>query len=561
MPVSWNHRKAAVGALLALITLVLYLPVRDCDFLNYDDDHYVTRNVVVQSGRLGDLLRAQVAGNWHPVTLLSHALDVRLFGLKPAGHHLVNLAIHTGNVILLFGFLSTATGSLWRSAFVAALFALHPLNIQSVAWIAERKNVLSTFFWFLALRCYVLYVQRSKVRMFWVSVAFLAVGLLAKPMLVTFPFLLLLLDIWPLGRVPTLWSADLPEPRKAKRTPRGGQPTTSLLFGTLIREKWPMFLLVAVSCMITVHAQRQVGAVQPIDKLPMSVRLANAVVAYVIYLRKAFWPNDLAVFYPHPGDSLPLSTVAASAVLLVLISWGVLRLRKPLPCLAIGWFWFLGTLVPVIGLVQVGAHAIADRYTYVPLIGVFVACIWTLHEVVRWAKLPRAAVRISSIVLLVLIGVKSRDDLLPWKSSAELFRTALLRTPGNYMAHNNIGTELYREGRLDQALEEFRQTVRINPAFVEGQFNLGTLLLATGRFPEAVDALQVTLKLNPEYAPAHNNLGAAYLKMRRWDDAIASLRRAIELKPNYSDAYNNLKVAEEWRSRKLSISRLWEKRG
>jgi tetratricopeptide (TPR) repeat protein len=550
MPLSWDHRTAAVGALLALITLVLYLPVGGFDFLNYDDDHYVTQNVVVQRGGLGDLLTAQVVGNWHPVTLLSHAADVRVFGLNPAGHHLVNLAIHTANVILLLGCLSTATGSLWRSALVAALFALHPLNIQSVAWIAERKNVLSTLFWFLALWCYVLYVRRSELRMFWLSVAFLAVGLLAKPMLVTFPFVLLLLDIWPLGRVPVLWSANLPEPRKAKRTPRGGKPTTSLPFGPLMREKWPMFLLVAISCLITLHAQQQAGAVQPIDRLPLSVRLENAIVAYVVYLRKAFWPTDLAAFYPHPGDSLPPSTVAASAVLLVLISWGALRLRKPRPYLAIGWFWFLGTLVPVIGLVQVGTHSIADRYAYVPLIGVFVACIWTLHEVVRWAKLPRAAVWTSSIVLLVLVGVKSRDELLPWKSSADLFRSALLRTRENYMAHNNIGTELYRQGRFDEALEEFRQTVRINPVFVEGQFNLGTLLLAKGRFLEAIDAFQVTLKLNSEYAPAHNNLGAAYLKLRRWDEAIASLRRALELKPDYSDAQSNLKVAEEWRRRK-----------
>jgi hypothetical protein len=233
-------------------------------------------------------------------------------------------------------------------------------------------------------------------------------------MLVTFPFLLLLLDIWPLGRVPTLWSAALPGPRGPTRPLKRGKPTTSLPFGTLIREKWPMFLLAAMSCLITLHTQQQVGAVQPIDRLPLSVRLEHAIVAYVAYLRKAFWPTDLAVFYPHPADSLPLSTVAASAVLLVLISWGVLRLRHPRPYLTTGWFWFFGTLVPVIGLVQVGAHSIADRYAYVPLIGVHVACVWGFHEVVRWARLPRAALWISSILLLLLVGMKSRDELLPW---------------------------------------------------------------------------------------------------------------------------------------------------
>ncbi|NOS71197.1 MAG: tetratricopeptide repeat protein [Verrucomicrobia bacterium] len=508
-----------VGLLLALITLVAYLPVRQHEFVTYDDNDYITENLVVQNG----LTPAGVewafttwhASNWHPLTWLSHMLDCELFDLDAGAHHLVNALIHTANAILLLALLLRLTGNLWPAAIVAALFAWHPLHVESVAWASERKDVLSAFFALLTLLAYAGYVEKSKA---WNAPAkfyhggallFFALGLLAKPMLVTLPFVLLLLDWWPLQRLVN---------SKSQSSFR------------LVLEKWPFFLLSAVSCVITFLAQRG-SAVLTVEQHSLHLRAGNALLSCANYLLKTVWPVNLAIPYPLPA-SLPIASVFVSAAVLALISWLVWRARRDTPSLLIGWLWFLGMLVPVIGIVQVGRQAMADRYTYLPHIGLFIAVVYGFQNLTTRWHIKSAALFsvVGAILAACLLGTELQ--LRFWLNSEILFTHTLAVTKNNAIAHINLGVALEQKGRRDDALFQYRAALRIDPGYVQAHNNLAILLDAMDHNDEALAEYQEALRLNPKAALAHCNLGTLLVKLGRFDEASSHYSEAARLAPN-----------------------------
>jgi protein O-mannosyl-transferase len=438
---------------LVLLTLAVYLPVLTHGFIRFDDPVYVTRNPWVQAGLTWDgiawAFTANVASNWHPLTLLSHMLDCELFGMDPLGHHLTSLLLHTASVVLLFEALRLMTGALWRSAAVAALFAIHPTHVESVAWIAERKDVLSGFFWMLTLLAWAFYVRQPSRKRYAVVALSLAAGLLSKPMVVTLPFVLLLLDVWPLGR-------------KIR-----------------VKEKLPLFALAAASCVVTVIAQS--GAIGMASQFPLRLRLANAVLSYVAYLGKTLVPSRLAVFYPMPTE-FPAWKVVGAALLLVLLTVLALRAAR---YVTVGWLWFLGTLVPVIGIVQVGGQAMADRYTYLPTIGLFLIAVWGLPRIPVW------------IPILLALAIGTRLQLRHWQDSESLFRHAAAVTEGNFIAHLNLAQIHAERGERGPALEHFRKTLEIRPGMWQAQASLGNTLRRWGRPDKALPHLRNAVRLRP----------------------------------------------------------------
>ncbi|NIQ87873.1 MAG: hypothetical protein GWN93_01765, partial [Deltaproteobacteria bacterium] len=385
--------------------------------------------------------------NWHPLTWLSHMVDCQLYGLNPAGHHLTNVLLHSASTVLLFLILLGMTGSRWRSALVAALFALHPLHVESVAWVAERKDVLSTLFWMLTLWAYLAYTKRPERKRYLLIIVAFTLGLMAKPMLVTLPFVLLLLDYWPLKRIELGQSAS--------GLPAANQPSTiaekpGAQAFRLLLEKTPLFVLTAASSVVTFVVQKSEGAVGALEVYPLKIRVANALVSYVSYIIKMIWPQNLAVFYPHPGQSLPMWQAVAAGILLVLISIAVIRAGRRQPYLPVGWLWYLGTLVPVIGLVQVGAQAMADRYTYVPLIGLFIMAAWGVPELMKKWHHRRVALVVSAALVLFALMTCARLQLRHWKNSIALLSHAHAVTAKSYLVHNNLGSALNELGKYDE---------------------------------------------------------------------------------------------------------------
>jgi tetratricopeptide (TPR) repeat protein len=482
------------AALLALATLALYARVAWHPFIHFDDNRYVTENAQVQAGlTLAGLEWAFTtlhAANWHPLTWLSHMLDVQVFGLNPGAHHLVNAALHAANAAVLFLALARMTGAPGRSLAVAALFAAHPLHVESVAWVAERKDLLSTLFGLLALWEYARERRRT-----WLVALLFALSLLAKPMWVTFPFLLLLLDFWPLGR------------------------------GVHIAEKAPLLGLSIGSSVITMVAQTAGNAV---TALPILVRLENAIVAYVQYLGKAIFPWPLAIFYPHEGVALPAWKVGASVVLLAAITAVAIAQRKDRPWLLVGWLWFLGTLVPVIGIVQVGAQAMADRYTYLPMVGLFVAAAWTI----RWPAAAGAALAACCALTLVQLGY--------WSSHEALFRHALAVTPDNALAEGVLSEGLLHDGKLDEALRHAERSVELDPRGSKHWNNLAAVQRAVERWDDAEVSLRNALGVDPAYALAWKNLGEVSQHQGRNEEAADAYAQLARLQPGNVAAWNNL---------------------
>jgi len=507
-----------VAAFLVVAVFVVFGRTLGHDFVNYDDHEYVTENVHVARGLDGDCFQwaftSRQCSNWHPITWLSHALDCQLFGLSPWGHHLTNVLLHAATSVLLFMVLRRMTGDFWPSALVAAVFAIHPLRVESVAWIAERKDVLSGLFFVLTLGTYERYVRRRSPAWYSAVVVLFALGLMAKPMLVTLPFVLLLLDYWPLER---------------KDTKR------------LLVEKLPLLAMAAASSAATLWAQR--NAMQTIEHLSLSCRLENATVAYVGYIGQLFYPADLAVFYPHPGRSLPEWKIVASLVVLAAISAGIVSLRRRAPYLAVGWLWFLGMLLPVIGLVQVGAQSMADRYTYLPQIGLCIAMAWAAARLVRERRWNATAVAaVSALVLAILMG-RAYEQASYWRDSETLWTHALTCTPPNAIAHCNLGSALVDRGKLQEGIEEYKKALAIDPKSVLAHSNLGMALTDVGQFKEAVEQLDAALSLDPEHADAHYNLGETLRRMGRLSDAIGHLRKSLTLKPDRADARTSLGAA------------------
>jgi tetratricopeptide (TPR) repeat protein len=564
---------------LALGSLAVYGPVVGYDFINYDDPIYVTENPHVH-GRL-TLFKAVWAfttghaSNWHPLTWLSHMLDCQLYGLRPAGHHLTSVVFHIANTLLLFGVLRRMTGALWRSGLVAALFAWHPLHVESVAWIAERKDVLSAFFWLLTMGAYLRYVSESQVQSsrskgwYFCALTLFALGLLSKPMVVTLPFVLLLLDYWPLRRVP------------GAEYQVSGAPTENLILGTwhsarplrLVLEKAPFFILVAASSVVTFLAQKKGGAMSFQQMLTLPQRSANAVVSYARYLHKTIWPDGLAIFYPHPL-SWPAWQVTGATVLLLAVTAAAVARRRRRPYLLVGWFWFLGTLVPVIGLVQVGSQSMADRYTYIPLIGMFVLLVWGFADVVqRWPRgslvgRSLAAIALTACVVLTWFQVQT------WRNSLTLFTHALKVTPENFISHENLGVALDSLGRTNEAISHFEKAMRLQPAapypfnslgmiyarqgktelarenfeaalrvapgFPQAHYNMARLLVAEGHIEEAIRHYQECMRNDPDIPDAHYNLANALVSVGRLEEAASHYRECLRWQPDSADAHNNL---------------------
>ena len=528
------HCDILVCLFLVLATLTVYFQVRNHAFVNFDDDLYVSENSYVQDGlTLKSITWAFTAtdtANWHPLTWLSHMMDYQLYGMDSGRHHLTNIFLHVANTLLLFFVLRRISGNLWPSGFVAVLFAVHPLHVESVAWVAERKDVLSTFFWMLTMWSYVRYVERPGVKRYLLIVFFFILGLMAKPMLVTLPFVFLLLDYWPLDRF-QFGQSDI------------GRNSLQRSIGLrLALEKIPFFVLAAASSSLTFIVQEIGGAVAPLGGFSVNLRIANALVSYVSYMGKMIWPQNLAVFYPHPV-LLPWWKVAGAGLLLISISLFVIRVWRRRPYLVVGWLWYLGTLVPVIGLVQIGRQAMADRYTYIPLIGISIIIAWGVPELlVKWRYKEIGLAAIAAVVFSVLMAI-TYIQVRYWANSITLFEHALEVTFNNYVAHDNLGSALYRKGRLDEAVGHYTEALRINPDYLEPHNNLGAALFRKGKIDEAICYFTRALRIKPDIAETHNNLGAALFQKGKIDEAIAHFQEALRIRPDYANAHNNLNSA------------------
>ena len=544
---------------LAVVTFGIYAQVIGHRFIVLDDISYVEENPAVNRGvTLGGLAWAFTTfreGNWHPLTWISHMIDSQLFGTFAGGHLLVNALIHTANTLLLFWLLLRTTRARWSSALVAALFALHPLHVESVAWASERKDTLSTFFGLLSLIAYTRYAEAPSIRRYaWTAVT-LALGLLAKPMLVTWPFLMLLLDYWPLGRfaavIPSEVEAATQPPQAArpgfqsrrttsKLTPRGPSTSLGMTIKKLIIEKIPLFVLVAASAVVTSIAQSRAGAVRTFTEVPVALRLWNALVSYAKYLLRAFWPNDLAVFYPWPKGGIPAWQVIGAAVLLIGITAFCVFERKIRPYLIVGWLWFMGTLVPVIGLVQVGGQTMADRYFYIPSIGLFIAIVFGLADIAERRRIaPWVGAAMANVVVVVLATL-TNAQIHRWTNSFTLFKHTLTVAPRNFAIEGDLGYALQRSGQLDEAAAHFEKAIQIQPNDQMSQLYMGIARFHQGRVPEAIEHAQVAIHLQPDSAKAHNLLGMALAKQNRNEAALDEVRRAAELDPKDAEIRNNL---------------------
>jgi Flp pilus assembly protein TadD len=561
-----------IAFLLFGFVVQVFLSVTANGFINYDDPVYVTENPHVQSGLTWENLKWALtcgdAANWHPITWLSHMTDSWLFGLRPSRHHLTSVLLHALNATLLFFALQRMTGAIGRSLVVALFFAVHPLRVESVAWVAERKDVLSGWFFMLTLLAYAQYVQESEIRklrsrVFYVlAVIAFALGLMSKPMLVTVPFVLLLLDWWPLKRVSDEKGAALHLPLDTSRR-------TSLLI-----EKVPFFLLAAIASVVTFQVQRSGAAI--VKTVPLIVRGENALASYCRYSGKLFWPLDLAVYYPHM-TGLPLAIILPCAVVLGAISVLALSQLRRRSYFPVGWFWYLGTLVPVIGLVQVGTQSMADRYTYLPSIGILVIIVWGMHDLAgRRRNLQVVLFAAGLVAVFACVALTSRQ-VNYWRDSETLFRHALEVTRENSVALDNLGRALGEKGKLDEAMEQYRAALRLNagdpfacngigvllmkkrdydsaaqymqealrldPKNATAHYNLGIILARKGSLDQAISHFEEALRLNPDSAEAHNNLGGALAMRRRFDDAVPHYQEAIRLKPGYAIIHKNLGAA------------------
>jgi tetratricopeptide (TPR) repeat protein len=518
---------------LVIATLAVYWQVRNYPLINYDSRKYVTENHYVKTGltlkSITWSFTAMHASNWHPLTWLSHMLDCQLYGMNPGQHHLTNVFFHILNTLLLFIVLKRMTGALWQSGFVAALFALHPLHVESVAWVAERKDVLSTFFWMLTLWSYARYVERSDFYRYLIVLLFFSCGLMAKPMVVTLPFVLLLLDYWPLRRFQLSFPGD-----------RNHSQQRRFNFG-LIREKIPLFLLSVASSVVTYSVQKSGGAVNSLDVIPFKSRIANAVVSYVSYIGKMLWPDNLAVFYPYP-KSIALWKVMGAGLLLIILSVVFFRIKRAKPYFAVGWLWYIGTLVPVIGLVQVGMQGMADRYTYVPLIGLFIIIAWGVPDIVSKWRYKRIGLAATIAITLVTLIITTRLQVRYWSNSTILFEHALDVTVDNSVAHVNLGEALGEQGKTDAAVRHCYEALRIKPDLVTPHLNLGVALRGQGKLNEAVNHFSMALQIKPDCAEAHYELGDTLIRKGDFSGAIEHYLEAIRIKPDYVKAYKNLGV-------------------
>ncbi len=538
------RRKLIICLFLIVAILLVFGQVRNYDFISWDDLGYVRDNPAIQAGLSWKSVvwafNTTHAGLWLPVTWLSFILDYELYGLNAGGYHLTNLLLHLANTLLLFLVLKRMTGALYRSAFVAALFALHPLHVESVAWVTERKDVLSTLFWMLTLWAYGRYVDRPSLHRYLLALLAFSLGLMAKPMLVSLPFVLLLLDYWPFDRLQygQVYSSDV---QARESIDFHGK---RLLYHRLLLEKVPFFIFSAACSVVTFFAQKSANAVVSLDGMSVSTRFANALVSYVKYMGKMVWPRNLAVLYPHPGDSLPLWQILGAGLLLtaisVLVLWAARRHHR---YLAVGWLWYLGTLVPVIGLVQVGLQAMADRFTYVPLIGLFIVIAWGVPELMKRYGHRQTLLAVGSMAVIVGLSISSWFQVRYWKNSITLYEHAIQVTTNSYLPHLNLGVALFDLGKIDEAISHYQEVLRIKPNSAEVHNNLGVAVFKLGKTEAAIAHYLRAIQLEPQYAEAHNNLGNALAEQEKLNEAISHYSQALKIRPTYVNAHNNLGVA------------------
>src|SRR5437588_1514714 len=526
---------------LAVMTFAIYAQVIGHQFITLDDDAYIKENGMVNRGvTLAGMAWAFTAfdqGNWHPLTWIAHMIDSQLFGMNAGGHLLVNALIHVANTLLVFWFLLRTTHARWPSALVAALFALHPLHVESVAWVSERKDTLSTFFGLLSLIAYVRYAKAPSIsRYAWVAIA-LALGLLAKPMLVTWPFVMLLLDYWPLGRLAG------PMVKEHRRGAPHKEAATGI--ASLVWEKLPLFALVAASAVLTFLARSHGGAVRTFTDAPIALRLSNALVSYAKYLLLTFWPNDLAVYYPYTGTDIQAWQIIGAALLLIAITAFCFSQRKIRPYLIVGWLWFMGTLVPVIGLVQVGGQTMADRYFYLPSIGLFIALAFGLADVAKsWRVAPALSATIAGVTVLVLTTL-ANAQIQRWHDSFTLFEHTLAVTPPNLRIENSLALAMGASGKYDEAAAHFEKTLQIDPNFYDGLVGMGVTRAFQGRMPEAIGYFQAAIRSQPDTPKAHVQLALALWKQNNDQAAFEEMQRASQLAPNDADIRADFGLALE----------------
>ncbi len=574
-------RDFAVYSLLLLGTLVVYGQVHDYGFVGLDDPEYVSSNPYVHRGLTLDNLAwaftSNRDGNWFPLTWLSHMADYRFFGARSGLHHLTSVLLHAFSTLLLFAFLKRMTGFRWRSAVVAALFALHPLHVESVAWVAERKDVLSGLFWMLSLWGYARYIERPGIGRYLFVVAAFCLGLMSKPMIITLPCVLLLLDVWPLRRIALRESVAVRGPKQKARPAAVPNRNVARVFW----EKIPLFALSACSAVVTFIVQQKGGAVVPVGWIPLDLRVENALVSYGAYLVQTFWPERLVVFYPHPL-SLPAWQIFLAGLVLLAISILALRSLRRFPYVAVGWFWYLGTLIPVIGLVQVGLQARADRYTYIPLIGIFLLVTWGTADVFQRLMPARSALAGMSVAACSACLILTWHQVQYWKNSASLFSHAVEASSGNYLGYYGLGGVMREQGKLDEAVTFYSEAVRLFPSYAGAHGGLGAVYLKQGRLEEAISELSIAIsqasnqpedrinedrinmgialnrvgkpdeaivqlmeaiRLDPDSSNAHYNLGTVYAGMGKTDDALAQFAKAVELEPDSPEAHFNLGTA------------------
>lgn len=597
-----KHSEKIIILSTIVLILIIYWPIQNYGFLNYDDNLYVTDNYLIQSGLtcagITKIFTDTHTGHWHPVTMLSHMMDWWLFGANAGGHHWTSVLIHVLNTVLLFLLFKSMTGAIWRSALVAALFAVHPINVESVVWIAERKNVLSMFFWILTMLSYVWYVKQPTWKRYLPILVCFALGLMSKPMLVTLPFVLLLMDYWPLNRT-MIYTVNQENHSSFKAQ------KARLRF--LIAEKIPLFILTGVSIFLTVYAARNVGAVVSSTSLPLKMRVDNAIFSYVLYIKKMFWPLDLSVFYP--GHHIGIWMLLIAASFLILLSLILLRYYRKYPYLIIGWLWFLGTLVPVIGLVQVGSQAMADRYAYVPSIGLFIILVWGVSRFLH----KRLSSKVTVVITVLLIGgltFMSHQQVKYWKDTLTLFSRAVAVTENNAFAHSNIAgalltqnkveealphlqkalaltpddyntlvraarayyvrgdhdtavatlkraikthpdylrayDDLYKiliaTGKAEEALQEYENAVKVNRGVPEFCFAYGNVLASNGKFDEAILQYEHVLKVNPHHSGSHFNIGLVLMAKGHYEKAEVHFRKTISINPDHAPAHYRLAI-------------------
>lgn len=528
---------------LIVITYVSFSRILQNGFINFDDTEYVVKNPQVTSGLTFEGVKWAFTKfhfyNWHPLTWISHMADYEIYGLNAGGHHLTNLLLHILNTLLLFLVLKRITGSVWKSAFVAALFAVHPLHVESVAWVSERKDVLSTLFWILTILAYAYYAENKSINRYFLIFFCFALGLMSKPMLVTLPFVLLLLDYWPLRRIKSLYSSYERDPKAERAFDREFKKTS---FFNLVLEKVPFLILSIITCFLTFFAQKYGGAVKSLDLFPLNLRIANALISFLNYIKNMFLPVRLAILYPYP-EILPIWHVLAAGFLIIGSFIIVIRKSGKYPYLMTGWLWYMGTLVPVIGLVQVGLQSMADRYTYIPLIGLFIIITWGISDIIQKFPFRRSMAGGFSILIIAALMISTRLQTGYWRNTETLLEHTIRVTEKNYLAYNGLGVALIELGRTKEGIDNLHNALQFKYDYAEAHKNLGIVLASQGRFDEAILHYEEALKISPDSEILHNSIGITLFKKGNIEESIAHFSEAIRIWPDYVRAHNNLGIA------------------